>query len=512
MQPTYFIKYKFKRLSFLILLSALPVTTYAIDPKFALDPKLLDKKTGIQSRQSLPKSIEQPPQNRQKSSHYRVKQGDNLLKVLAREYGVTGNRAEALIPEIKRLNNMSAMGKLPVGSTILIPLDGHGIKHAAISRHKTAGKRVRKSASLANDSLVSIHQLRMMNLVKASDANSLDVVKNVWSRLVPPDSVGTGSFDFTSAAFSLSLDPDKYPVFSAADGGKILVDGARSLPPLVTSLIQEKTPGIRIVAEDPGNRKLFFKSLLASAGFYSVEDNFTVEFGSDPKITVNADFKIEKNPESLLHQDITLLNVGENQRKLPEHLLSFLEKKGFRVIEASPLNSGGVVEDHVLWQILASEPNRIADSLLQALSLPYDSGKSIELYAAKDSGIKLDVRADRYFENDGRSFVVSIFNGDPINYTLMRLLETKGYRVIMLEAGDDLQKVSDKFISQLHIVGGFGKHDLWSIRNAGYGVQLTGVMIHGKKNVGKNIFITDRKIDPLLKDLAGANGYSLVIN
>jgi len=37
-------------------------------------------------------------------------------------------------------------------------------------------------------------------------------------------------------------------------------------------------------------------SLLAGARFYSVEENFSLDVGNDPKLTVRADFKIERPP------------------------------------------------------------------------------------------------------------------------------------------------------------------------------------------------------------------------
>jgi len=42
-----------------------------------------------------------------------------------------------------------------------------------------------------------------------------------------------------------------------------------------------------------------------------------------------------------------------------------------------------------------------------------------------DGGVRLFVRADRYFEDRGERYVVSYFDGDPVSYTLTRLLEIR---------------------------------------------------------------------------------------
>ena len=97
------------------------------------------------------------------------------------------------------------------------------------------------------------------------------------------------------------MDPEKYPTLPAQDGGTILVDGSGTLPALVRALIQEKNPRVRIVSEKAANPQGFYRSLLTAAQFYSFEEDFSVDFGTDPKITVRADFKIEKSPDKPQH-------------------------------------------------------------------------------------------------------------------------------------------------------------------------------------------------------------------
>lgn len=57
-------------------------------------------------------------------SRYTVKPGDFIFKILMREYGLSNAAAEALIPEIQRINNLRSITSLSVGQTILIPLAG----------------------------------------------------------------------------------------------------------------------------------------------------------------------------------------------------------------------------------------------------------------------------------------------------------------------------------------------------------------------------------------------------
>ena len=504
---------------------ASPLSCYAIDPKFELDPLLLSKKFASSPSPAVAKQQKSAGKKvarsggrqrsgeaagREQTSSYTVKPGDHLYKVLAREYGVTGTRADSLVSKIQRLNHMADIRDLQTGTRIIIPLAQPG---SAAEETAGRGARAGKYGSAAPRVPAAVYQMKLSKVGQAGEAQAVESARQTWSRLVPP-SPGRASdhFDYRSAAFTLSLDPERYPTLPAQDGGTILVDGAGTLPPLVRSLIQEKNPQIRIVSEDATNRQRFYRALLSAAQFYSFEEDFSVDFGVDPKITVRADFKIEKGADSLLRQDVTLLNVSENHRATPDGLVKLLAGNGFRLVEAgnpSYQSPGGGAGD-LLYQVTDKEPKKILDSLLDALAVPFETGKNIDLYDREDIGVRLDVPVDRYFEDNGQRYAVALFNGDPVTYTLVRLLETKGFRVIMLQAGDDFHSVADKVLSRLHIPGRYGDYDLWSARNVGYGVRMSGAMIRDNRNGDRNLFVTDRNLDPLVKELADLNGYRLL--
>ena len=496
----------------LAILCAMPVLSHAVDPKFALDPSVLSKKFAMPPSPSAAKRETGAAAPREKMSSYTVKPGDQLYKVLSREYGVSGARAEALVQRIKRLNHLSDIRNLKGGSTLMIPaVEAAPAPKSARTRVHSVS-RAKKTAKAALRVPAPDYGIKLAKVARGADAEVVEAAREVWPQLVASAGTRTSDhFDYLTDTFSLSLDPEKYPTLPAQDGGSILVDGGGTLPALVKTLIQEKNPQVRIVSENPGNRQRFYRSLLTAAQFYSFEEDFSVDFGTDPKITVHADFKIEKSPDSLLRQDVALLNVSENRRATPDGLVRLLAGNGFRVVEAgNPSYQGGSGAGDLLYQVTGKEPKKILDSFLDALSVPFETGKSIDLYAQEHIGVRLDVPVDRYFEDHGQRYVVALFNGDPVNYTLIRLLETKGYRVIMLQEGDDFHSIADKVLSRLHIPGRYGEHDLWPVRNVGYGVRMSGAMIRDNRNGDRNLFVTDRDLDPLVKELADLNGYRLL--
>lgn len=503
----------------------LPLQARAMDPRFDLDPSVLDKTAESPAGEKQGRRVHKMRSQTAGMSDYTVRSGDHIFKILMKEYGLSNAEAEAIVPEVKRLNGISDIRKLQVGRSLRIPLV-HRREQAAVAeqvrpkRLHTVQGRAESVREVKNPPTESVadgderpagHSLRMMNLAYNQESVKLDAVRQVWSGLVASQPVESRPISIEDANFSLSLDPESFPSFPAADGGRVLVDAEGKIPPLVRSLIEGKDPSIRIVSESPRNRKRFMASLLESARFYSVEDNVSLSFGADPKLTVNADFKIEKTPESVLSHDVVLMNVEEYRRGMPSSLVQFLRREGFQVVEPFPGREGALPRGgRTLYQITAHDTRGMVDGLLRALNVRYDADRSVELYGMADGGLKLDVRADRYFEDGRDRYVISYFDGDPVSYTLTRLLETRGYRVVVLDPKDDFRKVSEKLLSRMRLPGVFAQHDLFQYRDAPYGVQMSGVRLRGQGADAETVFLTNVEIDPLFRDILDYNGYSVI--
>ncbi|BBA71045.1 hypothetical protein YM18_2528 [Geobacter sulfurreducens] len=484
---------------------------HALDRRFELTPSLLSQ--GGEAP-AAPRSEGRPARKSERASagitDYTVRPGDHIFKILMKEYGLSNREAETLIPEVRRINGITDIRRLRVGQTIRIPLGT-----AAGSDERGYSRPVARKAAVASGARVPAaketgHLLRMTSYAGARETHDLDAARRLWDGLVAAEVRDARPIRIEDRNFSLSLDPENFPTFPAADGGRILVDADGKIPPLVRALIEEKEPSVRIVSENPRNRRRFLASLLEGAGFYSVEENVSLDFGADPKLTVTADFKVEKSPDSLLHNDVILLNVDEYRRGVPPALTGFLKREGFQMVEPF-LGRGESAPpaSQTLYQITASEPRDIADSLLRALNLRYDVDRSVELFGSGDGGVTLFVRADRYFENGGDRFVVSHFDGDPVSYTLTRLLETRGYRVIMLGDHDDFRMVAEKIFGRLRMPGSFARYDLVPYREAPYGIQMSGFRVP-RSGSATGGFFTNAALNPLFRDLLDFNGYTIV--
>ena len=352
-------------------------------------------------------------------------------------------------------------------------------------------------------------RLSLLRMTPSTEEVVMTTVRALWDRLVtasPPE----GSLELRADNFSLSLDPKSYQVLPAADGGKVIIDANRNLPPLIRSLIQEKDPALRIVSEAPTAGKRFYSKLLQAAGFYSVEPDFTVEFGDDPRLSVRADYRIERTPESLMHNETVLLYTGSGRYALPQSLQGFLGNAGFQVIEPDlPHHDAPQHRDRFI-QAPAGSRFQAADTVLAALGLETEAGKTIEFTGWVNQGISLMVRVDRAFEYRGRLYALTAFDGNPVTYTLTRLLETQGVTVVVLGQEDDFHAVTGKLLTALKLPASFDVHRLWPLRETPYTVQMSGYLLRDP-GTGRNIFLTDREVTPLLLDLIDRNGYAVTV-
>jgi len=486
-----------------LLLSVLPAKA-AMDPRFELDPQALGvqppKTTKTKTKVITPsKHIRKHKSPDSTSAHetlHVVKAGDNLFKILIRDFGLSNDEAEMFVEEIRRENNIYDIKRLKIGQKIIIPAvrrraDG-SLKGIPVPQVAVAAGTVGFRLESPQNSL--------------SEQEASDKIRQVWDRIVPPLKGEQKPVMLESPTFSLTLDPQRYPVFATMDNGRILVDQSASIPQLVKTLITEKDPSVRIVSESAVNGKRFLAAMLASAGFYSLEEDFRMDFGIDPKLTVRSDFKIEKTSESLMKQDIVLMNSG--RMPLPSVIGSLLKKEGFTVYEPfASLQPVVPAASQAMYHITTKNPNDIIDALLTSLSVTPDKDKRLDVFAADNNGISLSVKAERSFERGGQRYVVTRFDGDPVTYTLFRILEMKGYQVTILEAQDDFRKITEKLLSRMRIQGTYSQHTLGQDLGANYSLQMSGYKLAGPGFPVNGIFLTNLELDSVIRDILIENGY-----
>lgn len=384
------------------------------------------------------------------------------------------------------------------------------------NNHHTSQKRksVRKRRGVPSVHVISAkRQEPASRLFISASANvvseqEMTRIRMFWSVLTATDQSISTSLAYRTPAFSLAIDPKRYPLLVAADGSKVLLDTAVSLPPLVRTLLQEQDPDLRIISVSPRDSRHFLGDLLRAGGFFSVEEQPQLVFGTDPQLRVNCDFKVERTAASVLQHEVALVNSAV--QGMPASLSDYLKTQGLILVEpfadppADPLPSR-----HRIIPVKARDQQVIVDTLLDALAIPVIKRQQVELYSPLESGIGLSVTAERSFEFAGKRYVVAYFNGDPVAYTLIRLLETKGYRVVMLNPGDSFKVIADKLLSRISLPTRHAVHTLISDPFGKYMLTTSGVLLENAHSGGGAVLLTDAVPAHNLHRLLSDHGYQV---
>lgn len=375
----------------------------------------------------------------------------------------------------------------------------HTVRQADDSAHVQAVERM--SMSLQAPTVAEVEQ---------GEQEASAQFRHVWEMIVPSRPGRLSADILNDPSFSLTLDPMRYPTYSAMDGGRILVDKQNTIPPLVKALIVEKNPSVRIVAESPLHPKRFLREVLNSAGFYSVSEGFSMDFGADPQLTIRSDFKIEKTPESLVKFDMLLMTSG--QTAYPKVLKDFLKNEGVTVYEPFAGSKTATAPPRgELYQITSRDQNGIVDALLGSLAVAAERNKRLDVFSAEDNGISLSVKAERYFERDGQRHIITRFDGDPVKYTLFRILQAQGYQTVILESRDDFRTVTEKLLAGMSIPGAYSRNNFDFDPAANYSLQMSGFKLYNPRRPGIDLFLTNLDMDRVVRELLHENGYQVTV-
>lgn len=137
------------------------------------------------------------------------------------------------------------------------------------------------------------------------------------------------------------------------------------------------------------------------------------------------------------------------------------------------------------------EPGQMVDALLNALSLPWSKNRIVQ--SSDGAATAFSIKVDRYFEYKGARYIVAIGESDAYSYTLLRVLESAGYRVLRVSAGEDFHSVGDKLLRLIGALPEFGRQELQA------GKEIPGFLVQPDDAGGKRVVLTAEPVDPRQK-------------
>lgn len=128
------------------------------------------------------------------------------------------------------------------------------------------------------------------------------------------------------------------------------------------------------------------------------------------------------------------------------------------------------------------------DSLLALLQIAPGRNKTLE--AGQETGAAFSITVDRYFEYQGGRYVVSIGASDPSAYTLLRLLEAAGYKVLRLTGREDYRGAAVRLLTAVGVAPDFGRHPVQE------GKGITGFLLKPEDAGGRRVVVSAERVGP----------------
>ena len=430
------------KLLLLVGLLCLPLQLHAASAPFDIDLKDLDRQetpAPAKSEKKKPQRVKKPASARrgkaQNSSEnegevrYTVQPGDHIYKILVARFGMSNEAAERLLPEIARLNNLSNIRNLSVGQTLLIPGRGGEGRVARQARKEKArhGREVSETAAPPEKS-----SPRESREVAVRSEPATPVAPVAVPPRVPPAALPPAQPVPAVAAVPVIPVPQLAPF--VAKPAPLAVDPAPAAVEPVPVAV-EPAPA----AEEP-------------APVAAVEPAPTAV---KPAVSPTAPARATVPPVAAVAPPV-------------------------------PAPPAAPMANTWICSVTERDTSRMVDAVLNALSVSWSKNRIIQSVAPTS----FSIRVDRYFEYKDARYIVSIGEFDPYNYTLIRLLEGAGYRVLRIGGREDFDKVGQRLLALIGVVPDFGRHLLQE------GKSVTGFLVQQDDAGGRRVIISGEPADP----------------
>ena len=81
--------------------------------------------------------------------------------------------------------------------------------------------------------------------------------------------------------------------------------------------------------------------------------------------------------------------------------------------------------------------------------------------------------------------------------------------MVILDKNDDFRKVSERLLTALRLPSEYARHAMWPETDSNYSVSMSGFRLEGAGIPGGSLFLTNLRIDSIIRDLLVENGYDV---
>lgn len=240
---------------------------------------------------------------------------------------------------------------------------------------------------------------------------------------------------------TIRLDLGRFPLV-AIGPRRILFDVRGALPPEIVAAMEAQDGDLSVVRGRGGRLTETIQGALTRAGYYAVRRRGQIDLGDGARLTLEGDWLILKDEESILEGRVYLLNlIADGSGATPPAIVAYARKRG--ILLSDILVGGGRISGRRRpaagaspdpappMSLEASGPQAVVDGLLAILGIQAEAEAPLDL-GEGGAGYRVRVRGDRLFRWRGQPHVIDF---GAIPEALHTWLRSQGYRTVRVPAG-----------------------------------------------------------------------------
>ena len=144
--------------------------------------------------------------------------------------------------------------------------------------------------------------------------------------------------------------------------------------------------------------------------------------------------------------------------------------------------------------VTATDTPDIVDNLLELLGIRVEKNRIVESGRDASDGTFISIKVDRFFTYHGNDYILALGQPDPFNFTLLRVLQAAGRRVVIIQPGDSFQTIGKKLLDAMQWPYTFGTQELRLSADSNQIRNVDGFMLVTDGAIPKQLLITNTPV------------------
>jgi hypothetical protein len=442
-------------------------------------------------------AVSTPPVTSTGTKTYKIKKGDNLITIIARQLKIKTDITQAL-NIIKSMNPLIAnVNKIYAGQVINLP--GKTV-YAQTPDETKIVQQVAESQSQAE----KIIEKKGMNTMPRE--SKLAVIKHVLTQMKASVSSSGNYYLPVSKTGQITIDCKKIPVIEFDDKTTVFLDWDSRLNENLKKIISDKWKNFAIVKVDKKDDVIVtLRKVVAATKTFSMSKRDTpVSTGSRPPIEIILDWLIVKADSGQSRPlTIGLRFVQENNSLLPKAIKNYAEQSGLIITEINKETGlAGKPEEIYSLPPMPIFPTTSAKdfsfALVTYLGFAANKDAEVKVFNVAKVGFNLSVKADILINNAEKKYIIYSRN---LPQQFINIFKKERYELIFLADSDSPKILMEKISSALAIpcASGYFTFSGTDKNQAPYTFGFTGTKI----KTDKDLYVIDFAINDALRSLIG---------